>query len=609
MVATYCCHPPSGVGATESGIGTLATCYSGNAHRDPLHRRGRFATVYTAGVRDAENDLHRHTHSEQVGGSVGSHRQSRGETRTMRPRNVSTAPACPRPEGRADSGSVYIGRQAKSPVRHGVAQRGSFRSRSKFRGPSVAVMITTIHRSAKEPDPAAGPHQPEHLDSKDRRWALLATSLGFGVVQLDVSVVNVAIKPIGADLGGSVSSLQWVVNAYTVAFAALILSAGALSDRIGARRVFIAGFVLFTAASAGCGLAPSLAVLITARAVQGIGAAVLVPCSLTLLNHAYPDVEGRARAVGLWAAGASVALSAGPLVGGVLTASLGWRAIFFINGPIGLLGIALTVRYAADTSQSRERGIDPPGQTAAVVALVALATAMVEGGQLGFTDALVLSGFAVAIIAGAVFVAIEARRARPMLPLGLFGSRTFATASAIGLVVNVAFYGLIFVFSLYFQTTRHYSALVTGLAFAPTTAAVLAANLLAGRIAKAVGIPRAITGAALLMTASLAGLLIISSTTAYPAIVAQLVVLGFGLGLVVPVMTSALLGSVDASRSGVAAGTLNTARQTGSVIGVALFGSLAATSLVGGLRLGLIISVGLGASVAALSIGIEQTTS
>jgi MFS transporter, DHA2 family, methylenomycin A resistance protein len=440
--------------------------------------------------------------------------------------------------------------------------------------------------------------------ARGRGWALLAASLGFAVVQLDVSVVNVAVKAIGADLGGSVTGLQWVISAYTLAFAVLILSAGALGDRIGAKRLFVGGFAVFTLASAACGLAPNLATLIGARVVQGIGAAGLVPCSLSLLNHTFPGARERARAVGLWAAGASVALSAGPLVGGLLIASLGWRAIFFINAPVGLFGVTLTVRHARETTRSADRSVDLPGQAAAVVALLALVGAIIEGGQRGFTTAPVVGGFALAVVAGAAFLAVESRRARPMLPLGLFRSRTFAAASSIGLAINIGFYGLIFVFSLYFQTTRHYSALLTGLAFAPTTGAVLAGNLLAGRISPAAGARRVIAAAAVLIAASLAGLLIIGTRTAYPAITIQLVGLGFGLGLLVPAMTSALLGSVDTSRSGIASGTLNTARQTGSVIGVALFGSLAAAHLVPGLRLALIISVGLALAVLALSAGV-----
>jgi DHA2 family methylenomycin A resistance protein-like MFS transporter len=432
------------------------------------------------------------------------------------------------------------------------------------------------------------------------RWALVATSLGFAVVQLDVSVVNVAIKPIGADLGGGVFGLQWVVGAYTLAFAALILSAGALGDRIGARRMFVGGFALFTLASAACGLAPGLGVLIAARAVQGVGAAVLVPCSLSLLNHTYRGPKARARAIGLWAAGASVALSAGPLLGGVLTSSLGWRSIFFINLPLGLAGILLTLRFASETPRATGRGVDLPGQLAAIVTLVALAGAMILAGKQGFGNGLVLAGFAVAAVALAAFILIEARRQRPMLPLGLFRSRTFAASSAIGIIINVAFYGLIFVLSLYFQTTRHYSVLLTGLAFAPTTVAVGAANLLASRIAHTIGLRTALAGAALLTAAGLAGLLV-GSGTGYPAIVGQLVAVGFGLGVIVPLITSALLGSVDRGHSGVASGTLNTARQTGSVIGVGLFGSLAAGHLVHGLHLALIIGATLAVAVAALA--------
>jgi DHA2 family methylenomycin A resistance protein-like MFS transporter len=443
-----------------------------------------------------------------------------------------------------------------------------------------------------------------------RGGTLLATSLGFGVVQLDVSVVNVAITPIGADLGGGVAALQWVVNAYTLAFAGLILTAGALGDRIGAKRVFVAGFALFTVASAACGLAPDLAVLIAARAVQGVGAAVLVPCSLALLNHAYPAAHERARAIGLWTAGASTALSAGPLIGGVLTTTLGWRAIFFINAPIGLAGILVTLRWATQTSRSSGRGIDLPGQFAAVLTLTALAGAMIEGGQRGFTDSAVLAGFAVAVLAGAAFVLIEARGARPMLPLRLFRAPSFGPATTIGLLVNIAFYGLLFVLSLFFQREQHHSALVTGLAFAPMTVAIIGANLTTSRLAQGLGARRLIIIGALLMAAGCAGLLGFGATATYPMLVAQLTALGFGLGLIVPAMTATLLGAVARERSGVAAGTLNTARQTGSVLGVALFGALIAGpgSLVPGWHVALLISIGLLAVIVAISFRIGSST-
>ena len=440
-----------------------------------------------------------------------------------------------------------------------------------------------------------------------RTWTLVATSLGLAVVQLDVSVVNVAIKPIGASLGGGVSSLQWVVNAYTLAFAAFILTAGALGDRIGAKRVFIAGFLLFTAASATCGLASSMAMLIAARAVQGMGAAVLVPCSLTLLSHTYPDAEERIRAVGLWAAGASAALCAGPLVGGLLTVTLGWRAIFFINAPIGAAGVLLTARWARETSRSVGGSVDVWGQLASVAALTSLAGAMIEGGVHGFGAPPVIAGFTVAAAAAVTFVTIERRTAHPMLPLGVLRVGAVRAASLIGLVVNVAFYGLIFVLSLFFQRTQHLTALQAGLAFAPMTASVMVANVLAKRLARRTGPGRTIAAGALLMAAAAVALLGAGTASAYPALLGQFLGLGFGLGLIVPVMTASLLAGVDRSRSGIASGALNSARQTGSVIGVALFGSLIAGGrLVAGLHLALVISAGLALAIVALSAGIND---
>lgn len=444
------------------------------------------------------------------------------------------------------------------------------------------------------------------MSERRARWALVGTSLGFGVVQLDVSAVNVAIRPIGAALGGGVTGLQWVVNAYTLTLASFLLSAGALGDRIGARRVFVTGFAIFAAASAACGAAPDLAVLIAARAVQGTGAAVLIPCSLALLTHSYPDAADRARAIGIWLACASVALSAGPLVGGLLTDAFGWRAIFFINPPLALAGIALTARFARETPAAPGRGIDAAGQLAGVVTLGALAAATVTGGRSGFTTPLVLAGYALAAVAATAFVVIEKRVRRPLLPLELFRLRVFRTATSIGLLVNVAFYGLIFVLSLYFQLVRGYGVLATGLAFAPTTVAVGVANLLAARLTRRFGERTTGVAAAAVVAAATAGLLVASRSTSFAALVVQLAVLGVALGVVVPVITAAQLESVEASRSGLASGVLNSARQTGSVVGVALFGSLAASSIITGLRESILVSAGLAVAAALLALALPR---
>src|SRR6185437_12035259 len=248
---------------------------------------------------------------------------------------------------------------------------------------------------------------------------------------LDVTIVNTALGSIGTSLGGGVSELQWVVSAYTIAFAAFILTAGALGDRIGAKRIFIAGFAIFTAASVACALSPNAMILIAARAVQGFGAAILVPNSLALLSHAYPDDKARGRAVGIWAAGASLALTAGPLVGGSLIALIGWRFIFFVNLPIGLAGLWLTSRYTSETTRSPQHELDLPGQIAAVTSLGCLAGAIIEGGAIGWAHPLVIAGFVASAVFSILFVLQERRAPQPMLPLSLFAQRMFSVTAMV----------------------------------------------------------------------------------------------------------------------------------------------------------------------------------
>jgi DHA2 family methylenomycin A resistance protein-like MFS transporter len=431
---------------------------------------------------------------------------------------------------------------------------------------------------------------------------LAAMSLGYGVVQLDVTIVNTALGSMGASLGGGVSELQWIVSIYTITFAALILTAGALGDRIGAKKTFMIGFAVFTTASLACALAPTTMLLIAARAAQGVGAAILVPNSLALLNHAYPDEKQRGRAVGIWAAGASLALTAGPLAGGVLIALVGWRSIFLVNLPIGLAGLWLTWRYAGETARSPHHELDVTGQATAIGALGALAGAIIEGGHVGWSNPWVWAGFAVSGALAALFVLRERRARAPMLPLSLFRHRLFSLTSLIGLLANVAVYGLLFVLSLYFHEVAGWSPLKTGLAFVPMMGVVLPVNLLAPRMAERIGAPLTIAVGATVAAAGCLGLLGIARETSYWAICAQMVAMGGGLGLLVPPLTSTLLGSVDKARSGVAAGVLNSTRQTGSVLGVALFGSLLgqAGGFLSGARASLVIAAMLLIAAAAI---------
>jgi len=438
--------------------------------------------------------------------------------------------------------------------------------------------------------------------TRARLLTLTAMSLGYGIVQLDVTIVNTALSSMGASLGGGVSALQWVVSSYTIAFAAFILTAGALGDRVGAKKVFMMGFALFTAASLGCALAPGAVSLIGARLMQGVGAAILVPNSLALLNHAYVEEKARARAVGIWAAGASLALTTGPLAGGAVIALVGWRSIFLVNLPIGLAGLWLTWRYATETKPSSGRELDLLGQVSAIGSLGALAGALIEGGALGWSHPLVLGGFGAFAILGALFVSRERRAQQPMLPLSLFAHRMFALTSTVGLLVNVAFYGMIFVLSLYFQQINGLSPLATGLAFLPMMGAVLPMNLLAARAAERFGARWIIASGAAIAAAGCLLLLGITRGTSYWLMLTPLLAIGAGLGLLVPPLTSTLLGSVEKARSGIAAGVLNATRQTGSVIGVALFGSLIGrvNAFIPGARASLLISAAILAGAAVL---------
>jgi DHA2 family methylenomycin A resistance protein-like MFS transporter len=424
------------------------------------------------------------------------------------------------------------------------------------------------------------------------RLTLIATSLGFVLIILDVTVVNVALERIEASLGTNVTGRQWVVNAYTLVFASLLLTAGALSDRFGARRMFVNGFALFTAASLACGLAGSITVLIAARIAQGVGAALCVPASLALVSASFPDAVARARAVSIWAGVGGFALAAGPVVGGVMVDRFGWPSIFFLNLPLGVVGLWLTLAYAPLGSRTASRGLDVAGQVLAVIALGALTFGFVESGEFGWTHPLILAGFGVFGIASTLFVLTEARSPDPMLQLSLFREPAVGAACLVGLLTNFAYYGLMFVLSLFFQAAKGYSPLVTGLAFLPMTALVTIASLIAGALTARFG-PRLpmVLGQALAAFGyfALAGT---GAGTSYAVIAGPLLAAGVGVALTVPSMTAAVLANVDKRRTGVASGALNAARQTGGVVGVGVFGSLVAgpDRLLGGLHLALILA-------------------
>jgi len=439
-------------------------------------------------------------------------------------------------------------------------------------------------------------------DATLQRRVLAATAISYVVVILDTSIVNVALERIADAFTAGVAGLQWVVNAYTLAFASLLLTGGALGDRLGARRIYLAGLAVFTLASALCGAATSLPVLTAARILQGAGAAMLVPCSLSLINHAYPDPVQRASAIALWAGFGGAAMAAGPLAGGVLIHLLGWRGIFLVNLPVGLAGLWLTARVGTETLATPDRGLDLAGQLAAVVALGLPVAALIQGPALGWGSPLILAGLVGSGVAWAVFLWLEARRAQPMLPLTLFRGRVFSASVLVSMATAFTFYGFVFVLSLYLQRIRGFASLQAGLAFLPLTAVVTVGSLASGRLVRAYGPRMSVSGAFIVYAAGFLGLLAaLPSEAVWPAALAMPLI-GFAAGFVTPAATAAMIGTVEKGRAGIAAGVLNAARQTGAALGVAVFGALVAMpgAFVGGFQVALLGAVSVSLLAASL---------
>ncbi|GAA4521990.1 MFS transporter [Actinoallomurus oryzae] len=410
------------------------------------------------------------------------------------------------------------------------------------------------------------------------RLALPAICLGYFMVILDATAVSLSLPALGRDVGGGVGALQWVVDGYTLTFAALLLMAGSLGDRYGARRVFCGGLGLFVVASAACGLAPGVVTLVVARLVQGVAAAVLVPCSLALVRAAYDDPRARARAVGVWGGVAGIAAASGPVIGGVLTQTVSWRLVFFVNVPIGLAALLTARRHVPPAGGHGRPGFDLPAQATAILALVALTFALIEARTEGWASPVILGGLVAAGLLVAAFTAVERHAARPMLPLELFRDRAFSGGSAIGLLLNLGFYGQLFVISLYFQNTDHMSPTTAGLALLPEGLLVSVASLLSGRVTSRVGTRPTMLAGLCLGAVGFFGLMAAGPHVSYLILVVPLMAAGFGMAFTMPAATTTVVEAAPADRAGVASGAINTGRQVGSTIGVALIGTLAGSA-------------------------------
>jgi EmrB/QacA subfamily drug resistance transporter len=397
------------------------------------------------------------------------------------------------------------------------------------------------------------------------------------MIMLDNTVVNVALPSIQADLDASLGGLQWTVNAYTLTFAVLLVTAGRLGDIFGRRRMFLFGVVVFALASATIGFAPGAGWLVAARSIQGFGAAFMMPGTLSIIVSAFPAAE-RARAIGIWAGVSSIALAVGPVIGGWLTEAVSWRAIFLVNLPVAAAAVAVTLFAARESrDETVTRRVDVPGIAGLTVALTALVLALIKGNAWGWGSQRTLGLLAVSVAAFLAFVAIERRAAAPVVDFRTLGSRQFVAANVAAFVVTFGMLAVFFFLALYLQNIVGYSPLETGLRFLPMTLLIACGGPVSGRLAARYGPRPPLVAGVLLIGAGLAWLSRLQVGSTYELLLPAFLLLGLGLGLAMSPMSIAAMAAVEPAKAGLASGTLAMVRMVGATFGVAVLGALIAT--------------------------------
>ncbi len=426
-----------------------------------------------------------------------------------------------------------------------------------------------------------------HIGGAHRRWWTLgAVAFGLFMIMLDNTVVNVALPTIQRELGLSLAELEWVVTGYALTFAAFMLTGGKLADLLGRGRIFVAGLVVFTVASLLCGLADSPGLLIAWRIAQGVGAAMMNPATLSIIAAAFPPNE-RGRAIGLWAGVSALALAIGPLIGGLLTEHVGWGWIFFVNVPVGVVAIAASYLFIDETRDTSEvQRLDVPGLVTSGVGLFALTYALIQANTYGWASARILTAFAIAVVGLVAFVIIEMRSRVPMLDLSLFRNRTFSGANTAMLLIALAMFGVFFFVSLYMQQILGYSPVKAGLVFVPMTVLIILVAPQAGRFSDNVG-ARWIVGAGLtLVSVSLLLFSRLGVAATFTDILPGLLFGGVGMAMSMAPTTAAAMASVPVDKAGVGSAVLNSMRQVGGSIGIAVMGAIVAHVLSSSLAAG-----------------------
>jgi EmrB/QacA subfamily drug resistance transporter len=407
-----------------------------------------------------------------------------------------------------------------------------------------------------------------------RRGTLAVVCLATAMLMLDIAVVNTALPKIASSLDAGISGLQWVVDAYTVALAAVVLTSGSIADRLGRRRVFASGLVLFTAASLLCGMAGSIEMLDASRAVQGIGGAILFATSLSLLADAFPEWKERSKALAVYGATIGASFAVGPAVGGAITSYLGWRWVFYVNVPVGIAAIVATYRWVRESRDPNARRIDWAGQTALIGGLFLLVLALLRGNEDGWGSTAIVAELTAAAVLLAAFLVIESRVKEPMLPLGLFRIKEFTGAQVAAFAISASFFAIFLYMTLYLQQILGLSPIKAGLVYLPCTVLIFFVSAASASLLEKVSAGTLITAGLALVAVGLGLGLLATATSSWVMLLPALMVGGLGTGLFNPAVSAVALGSAPPEQSGLAAGVNDTFRQAGIAVGVALFGAL-----------------------------------
>jgi EmrB/QacA subfamily drug resistance transporter len=417
-------------------------------------------------------------------------------------------------------------------------------------------------------------------------WTLAAVSVGLFMIMLDNTVVNVALPSMQRGLHLSLSALEWIVAGYALTFAAFMLTGGKLADLFGRRLIFMVGLVIFTGASLACGLAPNGGFLIGARVVQGLGGALMNPSTLSIITATFPPKE-RGTAIGIWAGVSGMALAIGPLIGGLLTEHVNWNWIFFINVPVGAIGLLVTPLLIDETRDtSHEQRPDVPGLVSSAVGLFALTYAFIEANTYGWTSGRILGAFAVAAVALSVFAVLELHQRLPMLDLSLFRNRTFSGANTAMLFVGLAMFGTFFYVSLYMQQILRYSPVEAGASFLPMTLLIIVIAPRAGKLSDKFGSRWLVGGGMALLAVMLLYYSTLGLSESFWALVPGLIIGGVGMGVTMTPTTAAAMSSVPVDKAGVGSAVLNSMRQVGGSLGIAVMGAIVASTTASSLRAG-----------------------